>query len=252
MKMKRTLGLLSLLVGAVMLFGCGTMGGTKVITLKLDSQPVTMQAHIDVAAVDLAENATKLQTVGVFQVGEFNQSDLDNLTASLRGTIAAIQEGSTFVAGKKLRAFVVLRRYLVVTSNKDAAILVCIGWCLADENNSVVYHEQFYASKHRSLVTVGATKNSANEAILRRIATVCSHLASTNTDKERIPSTTPDTYINFDEAVKSLPDELQSHHFFSGSGYVAFWNPMGRAQWDWTKHPDNINWEDYLKKITPR
>lgn len=243
--------LIGCLLGTLsILSGCGTMGATDVQSIDIKPQG-TLVATLETGSLELAENATRLDSVGVFPWGEFSQDDLGSLRQSLRNSLATMQKSSVVTSGKKLSVHVLLRRYLVATSNNSVGVLANTAWCAVDEAGKIVFHEQFYSSNSIVLLgTIGGAKNKVNEAILSRISSVSAHLASTNGFTTSPPPMPANAFIEFDRAVQKLPSRFRSIHFVSGGGYTHVAESGKLANWNWASTPERINWEDRLKGAT--
>lgn len=233
-----------------MLAGCGTMGATSLQSL--DVKPLkALQSSVEIGSVALAENATRVDAVGVFSWGEFSQEDLRTMRQSLQNSLTLMQKGSTAAPGKKLSVHTLLRRYLVTASNNSGAALANIAWCAVDEGGRIVFHEQFYASHSFNFVgTLGGVKDKVNEAILLRITGVSAHLASRNGLASAPPSMPLNAFVEFDQATEKLPRSFRSTHIASGGGYTYISQVGKLANWNWASTPERINWESRLGGVT--
>jgi hypothetical protein len=85
----RSLLLLSVLI---CLQACsGTFGGTKTFVLDVDPPPGTVLQHdIYVSSVAVAPGANELDSVGTYNIGKMDASEISNLRQSLEYTIKRI------------------------------------------------------------------------------------------------------------------------------------------------------------------
>lgn len=246
---------LSCVVGLLcILAGCGgILGGTKVLQIHIDSPPHNFLKTVEVRSIELDENATRLDSVGVYKVGEFSAKDLNNLTASLQNSLIVLQSAQPSISGQKILLYMIIRRYMVIASNNAGGVLSTIAWCAVDETGDIIYHEQFYASQSARLIkTLGSMKNEVNEGILRRIVEVSAYLASNNEPTRPLPPMPMNTYIEFNQAKGKLPRSFQSYYsyIYVGGGYI--YNIIGisskvNAEWEWAEQADHINWPEYIR-----
>jgi hypothetical protein len=135
------LKVICLSLSCLLVNGCGTFGGTKVVNVQISNLPRGPLASIHTGTVALAPDATKLDSVGVYPVGKFSASDLANIKTSLNKAFCTIQQ-TQGVDNRNLNIHVIIRRYLVAASNNSGATLACVAWCAVDQDNQIVYDEQ--------------------------------------------------------------------------------------------------------------
>lgn len=228
--------------------GCGTFGATSVVKVQPSKPAVGPMAKINVGSVNLADDATKLDAVMVIPVGKFSASDLNKVTQSLRNAVSSAQSPQDILPGRTLTLHVLLRRYLVTTSNSAAAALGCVAWCALDETGKIVCDEQFYASDSVVLIgTVGAVKNKVNRAIVQRITDISAHLASPQASSGALPAFPENAFGDFAAATKDLPQEFRSVHALNIGGWIGFATSGAKADWTWVQRPDGIKWPEYIK-----
>ena len=162
----KTLIRLILVAGmTTMLVGCGITGDTRVMTLKPTRAIQEPVARIEVGAVQLEPEGSRLDAVAVFHWGEFTEADLQKLKESLQNTISAMQSEQPASSINVRKLFVILRRYHMTTSSSSGACLACVAWCAVNEQGEIIYHEQFYASASGSgVITVGGIKEQSHHS----------------------------------------------------------------------------------------
>jgi len=239
-----TVSCLSLL--CLMFCGCGTFGGTKVVSVPMSNMPRGPFAQIHTGTVTLAANATKLDAVGVYPVGEFSKKDLRNIDKSLSKAFCTIQQSQEVDSARNLTIHVMIRRYLVAASNNDGGTLACVSWCAVNQDDQIVYDEQFYASYSSHFSTLGRSKNKVNLAIVSRIAEVSAYLASPNPRKHSIKYP-ENAYATISPAIEDLPEVLYSCLYANVGGSIISASAGGTTEWEWAAQNNRVNWAAYLK-----
>lgn len=230
------------------LSGCGTMGATNVLAIPVQ-EDTHLQAHLEIGSLELAEGATRVDSVAVFGWGEFSKEDLQNINVSLQNTLTSLNKTLPSAApARKLALHVVVRRYLVTASNNAGAALANVAWCVVDEKGRIIFHEQFYASSMTAVFgTLGGIKDAVNEAVLTRIATMSAYLGS-DMRMNSVPAMPHNAFLNFDQAAAQLPRSFRSVHNMMGSGYYYVFDIGRAANWNWASRQDLINWEERLQQ----
>ena len=242
------------------LAACGTTGTTSRFTLLLDlpaREKVAGDMRIASAAME-ADDAATLNAIKVQPWGKFGPEDLKNIELSLQDTISPHLVAPSPPGAARIDLHLVVRRYVVSTSNTAGAVLACVAWAATTPEGSVIYQEQFYASDAGYLVTtIGRIKDSVHEAIVRRIAETS--LAIAARPGERAPPRRFDkTSSSFEEAASRLPKTMVS---LGDPGLASFpdrtvsvvglLTPSGVETIEWAvAHPSAaFDWAGYLKKL---
>jgi hypothetical protein len=155
----------------------------------------------------------------------------------------------------------VVRRYVVSTSNTAGAVLACVAWAATTLKGSLIYEEQFYASDAGYLVTtIGLIKDSVHKAIVRRIATTSLAIA-----QDRAASLEPRTFdrtsTSFEDAASRLPQTMVSLGNPSLAAFpnrtvsvVGLLTPSGVSTIEWkvASPSQAFDWTGYLAKLYGR
>jgi hypothetical protein len=261
MSMKRflliTLGFLAWGV----LLGCGTTGKTSRFVLPLDlGQSPQVTSEIRVASAAMEADAAHLIAVKVFEWGKFGTDDLRNLEQSLRNTIMEHLPATLDSTRSRLDIHLVVRRYIVGTSNMGGAVLACVAWAAASSQGKLIYKEQFYAWGAVYFIgTIGLLKDSVHKAIVRRIATTSMAIASDPGAASPWPTTFENTSTSLQEAVSHLPRGMVSARpsgpsdniFGALANVVDLFTPpiVVIVQWEVAKPSENFDWQGYLEKL---
>ena len=238
------------------LSACGTTGNTSQFVVSLDlpkNQEVT--SAIRVASAAMEPGAADLKALNVQPWGKFGPDDLRNIQQSLHDTISSHLTATSPATDSRLDIHLVIRRYLVRTSNTAGAVLANVAWAATDANGKVIYKEEFYASGAGYFVTtIGLIKDSVHIAIVRRIATTSLALAA---DPAVIPqpATFKDTSSSIEESISHLPRKLVSLGDPAlaavPSGIVStvgVLTPSGVSivEWETAKPSEDFDWQGYL------
>lgn len=225
------------------LTGCGLTGGTSVVEPAFAVAP-TPGARLSADRLVMEPASAKLTAIGAYAWGKFDEDDRATLEESLQRMVRRINE-SRPATRPGYTTHVVLRSYQVAVSNSSGTALACVAWAMSGPDGGLLYHEQFYASKSATLSsTVGGLKEDVNEALLRRIGVTSAQLASGRSDS--LPLRSEDTYLSFDEVRHDLPDRLQSVGMAFGPGHSFVWTQSGGVSWDFSRHPEGLDWPAYL------
>src|SRR5437660_1801712 len=200
---------------ALGLTGCGLTGATSTFSLRI---PVAgTPPPLAVGSVDLEPRAARLVNIGTYAWGRYDQADLDVLDASLRNTVSR-----TSGPGTPPRIHVVVRSFLITSSNTGGAMLSCVAWALTAPDGELILHEQLYATGTAHLNnTLGGLKNDVHKAIVRRIVETAVRVGQGPADNVR-PADVENTYERFDEAQATLPKELTSVFFAGLPGGIGY------------------------------
>lgn len=242
------------------LAGCGAAGGTSRFALPLDLPPgVAGAVPVRVASVAMEADAAILDPVQVQPWGAFSADDLRNIERSLADTVSSNAGSAARSAAKPgFDLHVVVRRYVVTTSNTAGAVLACVAWTATGPDGAPAYAEQFYAWDTGYLVTtLGRIKDAVHEAIVRRVATKALVLAAGDAAGlaergfER-------TSTSFDDAVARLPRTMvslgdDSLAFFPGRavGAVRLLTSSGVSSVEWNVGAPSgaFDWTGYLSRV---
>ncbi len=196
-----------------------------------------------VASVALQE--TKLQNVEVFGWGKPSEKDVRTIREALEKEIAPFALNASATSGEVLKLWVVVRRYLVTTTNSASAGLASVAWCAAYDADRIVFHEEFYAAKHKNM---GFVKGGINKAIALRIGDSARRLATLEPGTELREAAVKDTYLQFSEAQARAGKLLAAAPpgWVWTDGYMKYHSIHVDGGWDWTQHPDRINWKEYI------
>lgn len=231
------------LVVLCLITGCGITGNTQSFTLKVVPPSFNkLLPSITVASVDTEPNCSSLVVVpGVIPWGKFNSEDLSVLKKSLHNTFRMVNTSYPTDSQIELNIHMVVRRYRVAASNNVVAVLACVGWCITDQQNRIVYHEQFYASRKGGIFdpTLGAVKDVTNKAIVRSIVQNTVNYASTDKGTAFDTVVVKNTYSSFEAAIQNLPKSMTARFPYT-------WARLENVGWDQVKCSQDINWKDYL------
>lgn len=247
------------LLACVALSGCGTTGRTSTFTLALDlPKPAKATSEIHVASAAMDVDAAHLNAVNVQPWGKFDVEDLRNIERSLQRTISHQVKGTLPPAGPRVDIHVVIRRYVVSTSNTAGAVLACVAWAATTPKGVVLYDEQFYASDTVYLIgTIGRLKDAVHKAIVRRIATTALLYGSDSAGMGKMPMFFDKTSSLLEVAAAPLPREMVS---LGNPSMMAFPNPIvstvgvtttsakSTIAWTVAKPSKKFDWGGYLAK----
>lgn len=258
------------LLGCVALSACGTTGTTTQFELPMDlSQSTQVTSEIRIVSAAMDDDAAHLIAVKVRPWGKFGPDDLRNLDQSLRDTIKQYLPATSRSNESRLDIHLVIRRYIVSTSNTGGAVLACVAWAATSPQGTLIFEEQFYASEAGYVVTtIGLIKDSVHKSIVRRIATTAIAIAAGPEAASHRPTTFENTSTSLDEAASRLPSEMVS----MGHPSVMVWTgipspipipviiaiglltPSGvsTVQWKTAQPQENFDWQGYLGKLYTR
>lgn len=229
---------------------CGTTGKTSRFALEFDSsQKPQVASEIRVASAAIEENAAQLIAVSVIPWGKFDSDDLRNIEQSLRDTIALNLPATLPTTESRLDIHLVVRRYVVSTSNMCVAVLACVAWAATNSKGALIFEEQFYASKKVYLGTIGLLKDSVHKAIVRRIATGSLALASGLSAESLRPTSFDDTFTSLEEAATNLPSKMVSLAPILG---LVIPSGVSTVKWEVAKPSENFDWHGFLKELYSR
>jgi hypothetical protein len=206
-------------------------------------------------------DAAYLNPLKVQPWGQFGPEDLKNIEQSLRDTIAPHLAPASQVADSGMDLHVVVRRYVVSTSNTAGAVLACVAWAATSAQGSLIYEEQFYAADAGYLVsTIGLIKDSVHKAIVRRIATTALTIAAEGAAKLP-PEKFDKTSRSFEEAASWLPRTMVSMGNPSLAAFpdrtvsvVGLLTPSGVSTVEWRVASPSaaFDWAGYLARLHRR
>jgi len=239
------------------LSGCGITGRTSRFALKLDLPTSKVAANVHVASVVMEPNAAYLNAFKVYRWGKFGSDDLRNIEQSLQATITAHIVPASRSTDSRMDIHVVVRRYIVSTSNTGVAVLACVAWAATTPKGELIYEEQFYASDSGVLFgTIGLMKDSVHKAIVRRIVTTALVIVGDGATGIQ-PRQFENTSTSFEEAVSRLPGKMVSlgnPPFMPLSpleSAIGVLTPSGVSMVNWgvATPPKAIDWTGHLAKL---
>lgn len=251
-----------IVLACAVLSACGTKGETTRFVLPLElPEGDSPRATVRVVSAAMAPDAAYLEALNVQPWGRLSPDDLRNIEASLRDTIARHLTPTTTPPVSTLDLHLVVRRYVVATSNTAGAVLTCVTWAAATPGGELIFQEQFYASDAGYLVTtIGRIKDSVHKAVVRRIATTALELAA-RPGATPHPKAVAHTAATFEEAVSKLPREMVSMGDpalaafpLRGVSLVGILTPSGisEVQWKVAQPSQAFDWNGYLAKLYGR
>ena len=196
---------------------------------------------LTVVSVDL-ENA-KLENVAVLGWFKPSKKDTDSIKEALVVKLAKYASKSPADQERSLKIWVVVRRYLYVTTSGSSRALVAVAWTAAYDADRIIFHEEFYASKFR----IGwSTKGPVKDAIASRIAETAIQLAGMREGDALRPVAVENTFLSFDKANEHIglqevvvPGSVKTF----GNGYSYYYTLQN---WSWAEHPAQIDWPAYI------
>lgn len=240
------------------LVGCsGLSGQTKIIAHKVNlsenNRPIPM---LKASSVTLEKDGTRLEHAGTPAWGEFNKDgrDLDVLKKSIQVTLDKINKHAERKDGQ-LNLYIIIRRHFLAHSNNAGAVIACVAWCTTNENQKILFEEQFYAaSKAKHTSSIGNLKNTVNKRIIARISETTLKIAQEETGKPIEPVSVEHTSNDISDLIKILPDYVQSWSnvmVFDGGNFFYLYSVGGSGQkiveWYWAVPTEKINWEKHIK-----
>jgi hypothetical protein len=192
--------------------GCGTTGGTTRETVALAETPAAgALVPIQVDTVTIAPEGAELYAIGTYAWGRFDKSDLANIRGSLEDTLAAAAKSKQLDPSDRVRVSLLLRRYVVASTNMEVAVLAAVDWCAARNDGTAIYRDVFYAAYSKMLLaTLGSGKAAVNRAIVRRVAESSLLLAAGVPADGSLPRKLEGTYETLEEAAATLPSHMAS------------------------------------------
>jgi hypothetical protein len=248
----RSLKMMMVVMILLLISSCGTTGQTSRSVIELKDIPLSGKMSLtNVASVERDPDGIMLYNVGTYAWGNFDDDDQANLEATLKDTLAAATQGRTTTDGGTIKVYLMIRKYIVGTSNNAGAVWAGLDWCAADSDKKVLFQETFYAtSSGRLLGTIGLIKDKVNFAIVKRIARQTFHLAANS--KPTAPNVT-DTYSTFEEAAVTMPEKLQSWGvpFFVGTVPIGIYGGTSAVRYplNIAAIAEPIDWQKRLTEI---
>ena len=239
----------ALFAASLALTGCGLTGATSVVEPSFPVAPVA-GARLAADALAMDPGSAKLTAIGAYAWGKFTDADRATLDESLQRMVQRLNTARP-TQGATSTIHVMLRSYQVAVSNTAGTALACVAWAMTDERGEILHHEQFYATKSTVLSgTVGGLKERVNEALLERIGRNAAHLASGRRDG--LPIAVADTHLSFAEVRGALPERLQAVGMAFTGPVTILWTHSGGVSWDFSRHPEGVDWPAYLASRRPR
>lgn len=223
-----------LLISSIILINsCGTLGGTKVFTVRQDI-PQKVDISFKLKEIELEDDGSKTVSVGAYKFSGYDNSTATNLKKSIENSIKKIKAPRN---NANIDLYITIRKYYIVASNNAGAGLICVSWALAN-NDNLIFNDQFYVSNKAVLTkTVGRIKNEMHESIIRRILTY-SVLAINSPINSMIKRPViNNTYDNFNDAIKVLPETFESMGIFNRD-----------ENWQWAAITDELDWKRKINK----
>jgi hypothetical protein len=190
-----------------------------------------------------------------------SESDVIDLSTSLKNNLSRAQSSTIELdLPYNWHLYPVIRTYMqVYHGSGDGEILTCIAWCLTDEDQNVLYHEQFYTVNLRHMYnfgkSIGAFKTDANYSIVRRIVRRVFVLAALPDKITFDEADDPNTYDTFTKAYSQLPPfevwkdlQFEGTEIIGQSSYEVYRLSEQLPGWESTQKTDFIDWEAYLSK----
>lgn len=202
-----------LLVVLSFVSGCGAITGrTTQQTVQLDNLSLPeFLVPVTVESFTSAPDAGELHTSGVYRWGKFDEADLTNLRVSLERTLNAAVGQHRLDESEVVRVHVIIRKYIVASSNSEIGALAAVDWCAALGSGNPLYGEVFYSANQSQLAsTLGAVKDNVHRAIVGRIAESSLLLAARGDSAPTLPQVTDGTFDQLEDALNTLPESVAS------------------------------------------
>jgi len=245
-------------------FSCMSLTYSKKFSLDMEA-PEGQKARLMAAPVTFAENTRivditggrKVASEGGFGgIGSFNQDDARTLGESMQTIIDSVQSVALETQLSKWHIYTVVRSSMETFNARNGfrKTVRCVAWCIADEQNKVLYHEQFFMYAHNRLFQpVGDYKTSTNKIVARRIIRRALQLTTNPDSVDFLENEDPDTYDDFFALREKLPElEVWQNVKYAGTSYT----PGGRYHvyrvsgrdpgWETTNSQDDIDWKSYI------
>ncbi len=192
--------------------GCGLTGETTRETIALAETPATGPlVPIQVDTVAIASEGAELYAIGTYAWGKFDEADLANIRGSLEDSLAAATKSKQLDPSDRVRVSLLLRRYVVASTNMEVAVLAAVDWCAARNDGTAIYRDVFYAAHSQMFVaTLGSEKATVNRAIVRRVAESSLLLAAGGPTAGALPRKVEGTYETLEVAAATLPSHMAS------------------------------------------
>lgn len=190
--------------------GCGLAGGTSSVKVNVDDRILTgkLANKVELSYFDIAQEAQINSTMDS-QVSKnsifntiFSSSDKKAFIKSVEQSLNQV----TWPNKKTLKLEILLRGHQVASGSLYISALGIWYWQITNENNEILYQEQFYASDSnvdQIWQTVGAIKENVNWYAVNRILHTAILIASSDTEGD-IPMF-DHTYSTLEQATENLP-----------------------------------------------
>lgn len=205
--------------------GCGIFGETYPFTLNL-TPPHGKIANVIVKSVTIEDPSLFSKNANV-------HNSRDVIEKSLISTLNKAQEINPPSLDKTLELQLVIRRFLTYTTNSGGAALACVVWRLADKDGNTIYEEQFYVTSEGYLVvTAGMMLHGINSKIVSRVIETTLKISTLEQVEKRFKGKdTKDTSVNFEDAIKSLPEHMNGSNYSLTPNWVKAYCP-DKCNWD--------------------
>jgi hypothetical protein len=217
-----------------------------------------VSGDVRIVSAAMEPDAARLIPINVKPWGQFSPDDLQNIQQSLQDTIAPHIAAISHPWDIKMDLHLVVRRYVVSTSNTAVAVLACVTWAATTPKGAPIYEEQFYASDAGYMITtIGFIKDSVHKAIVRRIASTSLAIAQDSV-AGRKARTFDKTSPLIEEAIARLPKTMVSlgdpglmAFPDRAAGVVGLLTPSGMSTIEWrVAQPSKaFDWAGYLKRL---
>jgi len=158
-----------------------------------------------VASVSREQHGSSLTTAGrVFAWGDFNDNDQSNIALSIEDALVAAARERQVTMGEPVRIYVLIRKYLVRTSNSFVAVFSGIDWVAVNSRSEILFQDTFYATSYCEvprICPVGSVKDEVSHAIVERISKRAIVLAMGLDPTSIVPDR---TYSSFKDAEGSM------------------------------------------------
>lgn len=185
---------LILCLSFLLTFGCGPR--VKPVTLDFPAEH-----RIYVAPAELEPGAGKATGIDALGSGRYRYDDKDLAVFQQMLDETNPMPGSP---DDSLRIHVVVRRYLVVYHESEAAGIACVEWALTTPQGQLLFNEMVYAADYTDRKGVNGIKNPMNQGLTKRVHSAAQAVAS-----GLAPGVPPTpVYEDYESAAAAIPDAL--------------------------------------------
>lgn len=220
-------------------FGCGPR--VKPVTLDFPAEH-----RVYVAPVELEPGAGKTTGIEALGSGRYRYDEKD------LGVFQQMLDETNPMPGapeESLRIHVVVRRYLVVYHESEAAGIGCVAWALTNPQGQLIFDETVYASAYTNWKGVNGVKNPMNQGLTKRIHTAAQAVASGISPG--VPPTS--VYEDYESAAAAIPDALGPVFVisFQRGGVQRGVEYAGETGEEFARCDDSIDWYERLGIARP-